>query len=183
MARYLLRNATLIDGTGADPVADAAVAVKDGVIDWVGQARDAPAEMTLSDMTSVDLGGATICPGFFDCHVHFGVSIAVGTDAGLSPNHGTNLRELGLLAKFGGLSPMQAIVAGTKTSAEMCGVADTLGTVHEGKTADLVVVKGNPLSNIDIVGDPANIAMVVKKGRPVSNRGGYAMPSPDSAPR
>jgi imidazolonepropionase-like amidohydrolase len=40
-----------------------------------------------------------------------GVRIALGTDAGLSPYRGTNLRELGLLVRFGGLTPMQAIVA------------------------------------------------------------------------
>lgn len=104
-----------------------------------------------------------------------GIKIAVGTDAGLSPNHGTNLKELGLLVRFGGLTPMQAIIAGTRTAAELCGVAETLGTVEAGKTADLVVVKGNPLDDIDAVGDPANILLVVKDGRIVGNRGGFAV--------
>jgi imidazolonepropionase-like amidohydrolase len=102
-----------------------------------------------------------------------GIKIAVGTDAGLSPDHGTNLKELGLLVKVGGLTPMQAIVAGTKTSAQLCGVADTLGTIEAGKTADLVVVRGNPLDDIDVIGDPANILLVVKDGRAVGNRGGF----------
>jgi imidazolonepropionase-like amidohydrolase len=99
-----------------------------------------------------------------------GIKIAVGTDAGLSPDHGTNLKELGLLVRFGGLSPMQAIIAGTRTSAELCGVDDTLGTVEAGKIADLVVVRGDPLADIDALGDPANILLVVKEGRPVSDR-------------
>lgn len=103
-----------------------------------------------------------------------GVRIAVGTDAGLSPAHGTNLKELGLLVKFGGLTPMQAIVAGTRTSAQLCGVDDTLGTVEAGKTADLVVVRGDPLDDIDLVGNPDNIVMVIKDGRTVGNRGGFA---------
>jgi len=106
-----------------------------------------------------------------------GVKIAVGTDAGLSPDHGTNLKELGLLVKFGGLTPMQAIMAGTATSAQLCGVADTLGTVEAGKTADLVVIRGNPLDDIDSVGDPANILLVVKDGRAVGNRGGFELAS------
>ncbi|WP_046300905.1 amidohydrolase family protein [Mycobacterium sp. UM_Kg27] len=105
-----------------------------------------------------------------------GVRIAVGTDAGLSPDHGTNLKELGLLVKFGGLTPMQAIVAGTRTSAQLCGVDDTLGTVEAGKTADLVVVRGNPLDDIDSVGNPDNILLVVKDGRTVGNRGGFRTP-------
>ncbi|BBZ76386.1 hydrolase [Mycolicibacterium anyangense] len=104
-----------------------------------------------------------------------GIRIAVGTDAGLSPDHGTNLRELGLLVKFGGLTPMQAIVAGTLTSAALCGVEDTLGSVEAGKIADLVVVSGNPLNDIDSVGDPANILLVVKEGKAMGNRGGFAI--------
>ena len=102
-----------------------------------------------------------------------GIKIATGTDAGLGPAHGTNLAELGLLVKFGGLTPAQAIVAATATSAELCGVADTLGTVTAGKIADLVVVRGDPLADIDSLGDPANIVMVVKDGRTVGNRGGF----------
>ena len=104
-----------------------------------------------------------------------GIKIAVGTDAGLSPDHGTNLKELGLLVKFGGLSPMQAIVAGTATAAELCGVDASLGTVEPGKLADLVVVHGDPLTDIDSVGDAANILLVIKDGVAVSNRGEFTI--------
>ncbi|MFN8225261.1 MAG: amidohydrolase family protein [Mycobacterium sp.] len=104
-----------------------------------------------------------------------GVRIAVGTDAGLSPDHGTNLKELGLLTKFGGLTPMQSIVAATRTSAELCGVDDRLGTVEVGKLADAVVVRGNPLSDVDGLGTPENILMVVKDGVAVGNRGGFTI--------
>lgn len=104
-----------------------------------------------------------------------GIKIAVGTDAGLSPDHGTNLKELGLLVKFGGLTPMQAIVAGTLTSAALCGVDEILGSVESGKTADLVVVRGNPLDDIDSLGDAANILLVMKEGKAVGNRGGFAL--------
>lgn len=106
-----------------------------------------------------------------------GIRIAVGTDAGLSPDHGTNLKELGLLVRFGGLTPMQAIVAGTLTSAQLCGVADKLGTVAADKIADLVVIRGDPLDDIDAVGDPDNILLVLKEGKPVGNRGGFAVPT------
>lgn len=102
-----------------------------------------------------------------------GVKIALGTDAGLSPNHGTNLKELGLLVKFGGLTPMQAIVAGTRTSAELCGLADDLGTLQPGKLADVVVVRGDPLDDIDAVGEPDNILLVLKEGSAAIDRGGF----------
>ncbi|MDV3130287.1 amidohydrolase family protein [Mycobacterium sp. 21AC1] len=104
-----------------------------------------------------------------------GIKIALGTDAGLSPDHGANLKELGLLVKFGGLSPMQAIVAGTATAAELCGVDASLGTVETGKLADLVVVRGDPLTDIDSVGDAANILLVIKDGVAVSNRGAFTI--------
>ncbi|MGN2641632.1 amidohydrolase family protein [Nocardia takedensis] len=107
-----------------------------------------------------------------------GVRIAVGTDAGLSPDHGTNLRELGLLVKFGGLTPMEAIVAATRDSAALCGVSDTLGTLESGKLADLVVVRGDPLHDIDSVGDPDNILLVLQGGAPAKDRAGF-LPTPD----
>jgi len=105
-----------------------------------------------------------------------GVPIAVGTDAGLSPDHGTNLAELGLLVKFGGLTPMEAIVAGTRNSAQLCGLGDWLGTIQPGKIADLVVVQGNPLDHIDSLGNPDNILLVVKDGRVEIDRGRFLPP-------
>lgn len=102
-----------------------------------------------------------------------GIKIALGTDAGLSPNHGTNLQELGLLVRFGGLTPMQAIVAGTRTSAELCGLEQELGTVEVGKIADVVVVRGDPLADIDAVGKPENILLVLKDGAVAVDRGGF----------
>ncbi len=102
--------------------------------------------------------------------------MAVGTDAGLVPDHGATLGELGCLVKFGGMTPpMQAIVAGTKTSAELCDMADKLGTLEAGKLADVVVVKGDPLTDIDSLADHDNILLVLKEGKTASNRGGYAL--------
>lgn len=107
--------------------------------------------------------------------VEAGVKIAVGTDAGLVPDHGANLGEIGLLVKFGGLTPMQAIVAGTRTSAELCGVDEKIGTLEQGKIADIVVVSGDPIGDIDSLGDPSNILLVMKEGRAASNRGKFSL--------
>jgi imidazolonepropionase-like amidohydrolase len=106
-----------------------------------------------------------------------GIKIALGTDAGLGPNHGTNLQELGLLVRFGGLTPMQAIVAGTRTSAELCGLQDELGTIEAGKIADVVVVRGDPLADIDAIGTPDGILLVLKVGVVAKDRGGFLTPS------
>ncbi|MFD5125922.1 amidohydrolase family protein [Streptomyces sp. NPDC058385] len=91
-----------------------------------------------------------------------GTRIAMGTDAAVGP-HGVNLMELSYLVDLG-MSPMDAIVAGTRTSAELLGMDDRLGTVTAGRSADLVLCAGDPLTDIGILGDPANIVCVVQDG-------------------
>ena len=71
-----------------------------------------------------------------------GVKVAMGTDSGVTP-HGENLRELELMVE-GGMTPMQAIVATTRSAAELMGLDEELGTLEPGKRADLVVVDGDP---------------------------------------
>lgn len=91
-----------------------------------------------------------------------GVKIAFGTDSGVGP-HGTNLQELALLTEVG-LSPMQALVAATHTAAELLGFDDRVGTLEEGKLADVVVSRTNPLDHIESLAEPANIRWVLKGG-------------------
>jgi imidazolonepropionase-like amidohydrolase len=91
-----------------------------------------------------------------------GVKIAMGTDAAVGP-HGTNLRELGEMVRCG-MTPMQAIVASTRVPAELLRRRD-LGTLTPGKLADVVAVRGDPLSDIDSLADPAHIRLVIKDGR------------------
>lgn len=76
-----------------------------------------------------------------------GVRIALGTDAGVG-RHGQNGHEFTLMVQWGGLTPMQAIVAGTASAAELLGWQDRLGTIRTGLLADLVAVPGNPLTDV-----------------------------------
>jgi imidazolonepropionase-like amidohydrolase len=69
-------------------------------------------------------------------------------------------RELLALVNAG-LTPTQAIVAGTSNNAELLGVGDIIGTVEVGKFADLLVVEGDPSQNIT---DIANVTRVFKAG-------------------
>lgn len=94
--------------------------------------------------------------------IEYGARIALGTDAAVGP-HGVNLMELSYLVDLG-MDPMAAIVAGTRTSAELLGVADRLGTLAVGRTGDLVICDGDPLTDIGVLGDPANIVCVVQNG-------------------
>jgi len=96
-----------------------------------------------------------------------GVKIAVGTDFSSKPLFplGENAMELELLVKQEGFTPMEAIVAATKTSAEAIMMDDKIGTLEEGKLADLIVVEGDPLEDITILRNVENIKVVIKGGK------------------
>lgn len=98
-----------------------------------------------------------------------GVKIALGTDSGFGPTHGANLRELGIYVSWG-MSPMEAIVAGTRNAAEVLGWDDRIGTLEKGKLADLVVVRGNPAEDISLLATEENILLVMKGGRTAKDR-------------
>jgi imidazolonepropionase-like amidohydrolase len=91
-----------------------------------------------------------------------GVKVAMGTDSGVTP-HGENLRELALMVE-GGMTPMQAIEATTRSAAELMSLEDELGTLEPGKRADLVVVDGDPL---DVATLADRIEAVYQDGRRV----------------
>jgi len=96
-----------------------------------------------------------------------GVAVAAGTDAGTPFNlHGQNLSEIKLLVDYGGFSPMAAIEAGTRVAARVMGLENKLGTIEAGKLADIVLVQGNPLDDIDILLEQENIRLVMKGGVP-----------------
>ena len=97
-----------------------------------------------------------------------GVRVAMGTDAGTPFNkHGENLGELKFLIDCG-FSPMEAIEAGTRIAAQVLGMEKELGTIEEGKLADLVLIEGNPLEDIEILLKREFIRLVMKGGKQVS---------------
>lgn len=96
-----------------------------------------------------------------------GVIMAVGTDFLGSPLSlmGQNARELELLVEYCALDPMTVIVAATRNGAKACGLETELGTIEEGKLADLIVVSKDPLADIRVLKDLLNIKLVIKGGR------------------
>lgn len=88
------------------------------------------------------------------------VKIALGTDAGVVP-HGANAHEFVLLVEWGGMSNMDAIVAGTLNGAKLLGWDQHLGTLAPGKWADIVAVSGDPLKDIH---DMQRVMFVMKNG-------------------
>lgn len=89
-----------------------------------------------------------------------GVKIAFGTDTGVSA-HGDNWQEFIYMVEAG-MPEMEAIASATMGSATLLGVEDTLGTIETGKLADIVAVKGNPVSDIASMG---KMQFVMKDGK------------------
>jgi imidazolonepropionase-like amidohydrolase len=88
-----------------------------------------------------------------------GVRVALGTDAGVYP-HGQNGGEFWSMVELG-LTPTQALQSGTVNAAELMGWTDRIGVIREGMFADMVAVKGDPLSDIRLL---QRVQFVMKDG-------------------
>ena len=98
-----------------------------------------------------------------------GVNIVMGTDSGVIP-HGHNLKELINLVDLG-MKPKEAIASATTKAAEFLG-RDDIGSIYEGKCADMIFVERNPIIDIELLTDPNNITGVIQDGKEVKNRCG-----------
>jgi imidazolonepropionase-like amidohydrolase len=89
-----------------------------------------------------------------------GVKIAFGTDAGVFV-HGINGREFELMVE-GGMPPMEAIQAATIEASRLLKMENELGSIENGKLADIIAVEGDPLSNISAM---RAVVFVMKDGK------------------
>jgi imidazolonepropionase-like amidohydrolase len=96
-----------------------------------------------------------------------GVTIMAGTDSGqvAVPYGAWHARELEHLMTYLGMSSMDAIRAGTYNAAFALGMQDQIGTIEEGKLADILVVNGDPLADIQVLQDPARLEVIMKDGK------------------
>jgi imidazolonepropionase-like amidohydrolase len=89
-----------------------------------------------------------------------GVKIAFGTDSGVSP-HGENAKEFSLMVEAG-MSEKDSILSATTYAAELLGESENLGSIVQGKYADLIGVSRNPLEDIKIL---ETVDFVMKGGK------------------
>ncbi|MBT8048029.1 MAG: amidohydrolase family protein [Xanthomonadales bacterium] len=94
-----------------------------------------------------------------------GVTIAFGTDAGVSP-HGANALEFVFMVEAG-MPEMEAIQSATVTPSILLGVEDQLGSIRPGKLADIVAVVGDPTEDISAL---SQVAFVMKDGEIYRNQ-------------
>jgi imidazolonepropionase-like amidohydrolase len=86
-----------------------------------------------------------------------GAKIVAGTDAGsLGVNHGEVWQEVAALSEIG-LPPLAAIAAATGLAAKACGLEGEAGVIAVGRPADLIVVPGNPLIDIKLLGQVSEV--------------------------
>jgi len=96
------------------------------------------------------------------------VKITLGSDAGGVPIffHGENAQELEYMVKLG-LSPLEAIIASTRHSAECLRLESRIGTIEPGKEADMLILEGDPLKDIQIMAKKEKIRGIIKGGKKV----------------
>jgi imidazolonepropionase-like amidohydrolase len=98
--------------------------------------------------------------GYIKRALDMGIKVICGTDTALY-DRGDNARELGLLVESG-FSPMEAIVAATKTSSEALRIDQHVGTLAVGKVGELLALTTDPLADIHSLRDKENIKWIFK---------------------
>lgn len=94
-----------------------------------------------------------------------GIKVLPGGDYGFAWTPHGAYRDLELFVKLLGYTPMEAILAGTALGGEIMMHPDELGKVQLGYYADLLLVKGNPLEDISLLSDPANLDVILINGK------------------
>ena len=103
-----------------------------------------------------------------------GVKVLAGTDSGNSPvmPYGTlHANEAEVMVKYGGYTPMEAIVANTRDNAYAVGLEGELGAIQAGKLADLLILDADPLTDITVLQGGKHLDAIIKDGRRVDLKG------------
>ncbi len=94
-----------------------------------------------------------------------GVKVLVGDDWGTAMTpHGDYLKELELYVDQVGIAPLEVLRWATRNGADAMGLGDELGAIAEGRTADLLVVRGDPSTDIGVLAQPDNLIGIMRDG-------------------
>ena len=109
--------------------------------------------------------GKIVFDGIIECArtcLENGIPVGLGTDTGCPYiTHYDMWRELNYYHKYCGVSRAFALYTATKLNARLAGIGDVTGSIEEGKCADFVVIRENPLKDLQAL---RNIDMVVARG-------------------
>jgi imidazolonepropionase-like amidohydrolase len=93
------------------------------------------------------------------------VRILIGGDYGFAQTpQGDNARDLKHFVDLLGFSPSEALQCGTRIGGQVMGLGDELGQIKEGYIADLLLVDGDPLKDLDLVVHEKNLHVIMKEG-------------------
>ena len=95
-----------------------------------------------------------------------GIRVLIGGDYGFAwTPQGTNAKDLEYFVDMIGMSPMEAIMAGTRYGGQIMGMADELGQIKPGFLADMLLVDGDPLANVRILQEKNRLLAIMKDGK------------------
>jgi imidazolonepropionase-like amidohydrolase len=95
-----------------------------------------------------------------------GIKVLIGGDYGFAwTPQGTNARDLEYFVEMVGMSPMEAILAGTRYGGEIMGMRNELGQIKEGFLADLLLVDGDPIANVRVLQEKDRLLAIMKDGK------------------
>jgi imidazolonepropionase-like amidohydrolase len=123
-------------------------------------------------------GGATVLQRARE----LGLKVLCGTDSGNSPvmPYGElHANEPGIMVKYGGYTPLEAISACTRDNAFVVGLEDDLGVIEAGKLADMLILDKDPVADISVLKGGRHVQSVIKAGKVVDRdelRGDPARP-------
>jgi len=105
-----------------------------------------------------------------------GVRVLIGGDYGFAQSpQGDNARDLKHFVDLLGFSPSEALQCGTRIGGQVMGLGSELGQVKEGYIADLLLVDGDPLEDLDLVVHEKNLHVIMKEGSLYKDRSGAAV--------
>jgi len=154
-------NGITMEPTLADAIAAAGIAVCPTLARRPGVE---PSPRVMAELARIHMAWEDRYPQIAALH-HAGVTVLAGVDAGINPAkpHGI-MRESVIDLMNAGLSAGDALAAGTGAAARACGLGDRTGRLGVGLDADLLVVDGDPGSDITAL---RNIRLVVSRGRAI----------------